>query len=289
MRLGFQSLKVESIGGYVVPSESMDAETLAELHLALERILAEFKRVCGELGLPYFVYGGTAIGAVRHNGFIPWDDDVDVCMLRADYERFLEEAPEILGSDFVIENSRTDADYPNMFTKLGLRGSVFVPAFIERSSFTPKIALDIFPLDKAGPSRSQYRRQACSAWFWGRVMYLQGTPNPHVPFGGAKRFLVSSVAAVAYWGMRLLRVRPRALQARWEKAARRYERSSSELYTDFTDANPRAWEVSREELFPARQAAFGQLTVDIPFQSHRILTRGSRRAATTAPSRSSIA
>ena len=69
MRLGFQSLKVESIGGYVVPSESMDAETLAELDLALERILAEFKRVCGELGLPYFVYGGTAIGAVRHNGF----------------------------------------------------------------------------------------------------------------------------------------------------------------------------------------------------------------------------
>lgn len=252
----------------------MDAKTLAELHLALERTLAEFQRVCEELGTPYFAYGGTAIGAVRHAGFIPWDDDVDVCMLRADYERFLEEAPAILSPEFVIENSRVHPDYPSMFTKLGLRGTAFVPSFIERSSYKPKIALDIFPLDRVAPTEAGYRKQLRSAWFWGRMMYLQGTPTPYVPFGGVKRTLVHAVAGAVYWSMRVLHVRPGALQSRWEKAARRHEGASSERYTDFTDVNPKAWEVGVDELFPAKEAPFESLTVKIPAQYDRVLRRG---------------
>ena len=54
-------------------------------------LLAVFQRVCREQGLRYFAAGGTLLGAVRHGGYIPWDDDIDLVMLRADYERFLKE------------------------------------------------------------------------------------------------------------------------------------------------------------------------------------------------------
>lgn len=63
-----------------------------ELHVVNTRLLAELDRVCRLHGIRYYMDGGTLIGAVRHHGAIPWDDDVDVTMKRADYERFIKEA-----------------------------------------------------------------------------------------------------------------------------------------------------------------------------------------------------
>ena len=77
----------------MTPNDSADSLLLDRIHVLITRILGEFDRVCRQLDIPYVVYGGTAIGAVRHQGFIPWDDDADVCMERSDYERFLAEAP----------------------------------------------------------------------------------------------------------------------------------------------------------------------------------------------------
>ncbi len=252
----------------------MDSETLSQLHSALERLLGEFQRVCDLLELPYVVYGGTAIGAIRHQGFIPWDDDVDVCMLRSDYERFLLEAPSLIGPEYTLENSRTNPDYPNMFTKLSLRGTVFVPAFIEKSPYKPMVALDVFPVDEVSPTEEGYKKQLRSAWLWGRMLYIQGTPKPVVPLDGFKKRLAHLATGAGYWGMRLFRVKPAALQKKWERAARRYEGSGSSLYADFSDVNPKAWEVSVSELYPAQEAPFESLTVKIPAEYDRVLRRG---------------
>lgn len=104
-----------------------DPQLLRHIQKVLTLILKEFDRVCTELNLPYTVYGGTAIGAVRHQGFVPWDDDIDICMTRADYERFLAEAPVLLGDDFRIDNTRTNPDYSFMFTKLCPQGHLDDP------------------------------------------------------------------------------------------------------------------------------------------------------------------
>ena len=66
---------------------------------ALLRLLRELDRVCKQLNIPYVLYAGTLLGAVRHEGFIPWDDDLDILMLREDYRRFLDEAPALLDAD----------------------------------------------------------------------------------------------------------------------------------------------------------------------------------------------
>ena len=72
--------------------KAYDEETLQRLQRTELKILKEFDTLCRENGIRYFGCGGTAIGAVRHGGFIPWDDDIDVGMLRRDYERFLKVA-----------------------------------------------------------------------------------------------------------------------------------------------------------------------------------------------------
>ena len=73
---------------------------LRKVQKLLTLILAELDRVCRQIGVSYAIYGGTAIGAIRHGGFIPWDDDIDVMMTRADYERFLAEAPALMDAAF---------------------------------------------------------------------------------------------------------------------------------------------------------------------------------------------
>ena len=92
--------------------EYENPEELVRVQELSTRILGELDRVCRKLGINYAVYGGTAIGAVRHKGFIPWDDDVDVCLERSEYERFLRDAPSELGDEFEIVNSRTRDDFP---------------------------------------------------------------------------------------------------------------------------------------------------------------------------------
>ncbi|WP_242491691.1 LicD family protein [Actinomyces minihominis] len=230
--------------------------------------------MCTDLDIPYTLYGGTAIGAVRHEGFIPWDDDVDVCMLRSDYERFLQEAPALLKSEYVIENSRVNADFPNMFSILGLRNTVFVSEFIKHSPYRMPLAIDIFPFDAVPADPKEYRRQIKEAWFWGRLMYLQGTPKPYLGFDSALSRVIHAATAVVYYAMKVLRVTPRALQERWERAARRSENARTGMFTDFTDRTPEAWQVSSEELYPSVDAPFEGMTFPLPHEADVILTRG---------------
>lgn len=76
--------------------------TLEDIQAVNTTLLTEFDRVCRKLDITYFLDSGTLLGAVRHGGHIPWDDDVDVAMLRADYERFVQEAPQELSEGFAL-------------------------------------------------------------------------------------------------------------------------------------------------------------------------------------------
>ena len=96
----------------------MEREVLQKVQPILLDMLREIHRVCTEHQIPYVLYRGTFLGAVRHQGFIPWDDDMDVAMLREDYDRFCRIAPEALGKDIFsasVEGKTADellfADY----------------------------------------------------------------------------------------------------------------------------------------------------------------------------------
>ena len=110
-------------------------------------LLEEFDKVCQKLGVGYFICGGTMLGYMRHGGFIPWDDDVDVAMLRADYDRFMKEAGPLLPDRFFLQTRETDPNIPYLFSKIRLDDTEYITRYNEKRKFHKGICLDIFPFD----------------------------------------------------------------------------------------------------------------------------------------------
>ena len=135
---------------WVVEDTDAQAKQVSYLQNDALRIMAEIDRICRANDIGYFICGGTMLGKVRHGGFIPWDDDMDVGMLRADYERFLEvAAKELDTSTFFLQTRQTDPNIPYLFSKVRLLNSEYITKYNEFRDFNKGICIDVFPFDKA--------------------------------------------------------------------------------------------------------------------------------------------
>lgn len=128
---------------------SIDNGTLRKLQLTQKEILDEIVRVCKNNGIGYFLAYGTLLGAVRHRGFIPWDDDLDICMMREDYEKFIRIASSELAESYYCVNPFNTENYGVLFAKVMKKGTVYVeenaPDCLKGGIF-----VDVFPLDVYG-------------------------------------------------------------------------------------------------------------------------------------------
>jgi len=128
-----------------IPDLRPEGDTeLRSCQLVMLRILKIFDRICGEAGLRYWIASGTLLGAVRHRGFIPWDDDVDVMMPLDDYRRFLELAPALLPYDLFLQTRATDPAHPVAWAKLRDRFS-FMDDPGGPFAYSQGIPIDVFP------------------------------------------------------------------------------------------------------------------------------------------------
>lgn len=121
---------------------------LKELQQTELIILKEIDRICKKHKIKYYLGEGSLLGAIRHQGFIPWDDDIDILMLRSDYEKFLSIAPNIISKDFEIQHSSLVKNYWSPFIKVRYLGeSFFKQKHIEHLTNNNGPLIDIFPLD----------------------------------------------------------------------------------------------------------------------------------------------
>lgn len=119
-------------------------------------ILNDVDKACRENGIQYFAEWGTLLGAVRHHGFIPWDDDMDICMKRPDYNRFLQIAEQIMPDGYKIFSISSDEKNDNMLSRIINGRSInFEKTHLEKYHGFPYVAgIDIFPLDFIAPDKS---------------------------------------------------------------------------------------------------------------------------------------
>lgn len=154
----------------------LEKEELEELHQCLKQILQDFIYICNKYHLKYTLGGGSVLGAVRHHGFIPWDDDLDVNMPREDYEKFKVIFPKELSDQYEIRVPNSSYGSTTLFMKLMKKDTIYKQQFSYKEDTPPYIWMDIFPFDFTPQNRiKRYMKGICSRWmsyiFTSRYIY----------------------------------------------------------------------------------------------------------------------
>ncbi len=175
----------------------VDSETLRKMQLLELGILKDIDHICRKHGLRYTLCGGSMLGAVRHGGIIPWDDDIDITMLRKDYDRFFEICKTELDTDkYFAQTMDTDPNYRLIYGRILLKGTKFVRAGQEHMKARNGLFVDIFPRDGISDIFFIMQLQSILAKLMRKMLYS--------PVG-----VLKSKSICGRWGFRILMRFPR--------------------------------------------------------------------------------
>ena len=123
------------------------------------RSLDVLTEVCDKLGIRFFMYGGSLLGTVKYQGFIPWDDDLDIAMLRGDYEKFIKDAPKLLPNEYEIQHPKTNKRTPYPYIKFRRTDTALVEYRSHKIKMNHGVYFDIYPIDNLPDDYAAYLKQ----------------------------------------------------------------------------------------------------------------------------------
>ena len=243
-------------------------ELKSEQLIALKKveidILKAFIKVCDSLKLKYYILEGTLLGAVRHKGFIPWDDDIDVGMPRADYERFCHEGQNLLPDHYFIQTINTEKDYRANFAKIRNSRTTFIETSVRHCNINHGIYIDIFPLDDCFDDEHAHKRRCKSLSFI--LMTLRVIKGFYVP--DKKKTIVRRLAELLSV-IRYPTIRGALLaREKWMKAL-----PQSNTYANYCSAWYLREVIPKEWFGDSEYLEFEGLRVRVPKEYDKWLTR----------------
>lgn len=182
------------------------------LHEHLLLIMDEIDRVCVKNGIKYFLGCGTLIGAIRHQGFIPWDDDMDILMPYQDFEKFIEVAPKELSESLYLRWITTEKNYVQDFAKVAMKGTLFQEYYtteMDRSG----IFVDIFPIYPSSGYKKAFEIKKRLTKFLHGCMFEKGLSNSFKSIRDLPRLIVAHLfSSKTIYRIMLLVINPKKEQ-----------------------------------------------------------------------------
>lgn len=222
-------------------------------------MLKAFDELCRKNKLTYFIDGGTTLGAVRHGGFIPWDDDIDIGMPMEDYMRFLELAPTQLPKGMSLHVMENTDGYYCMWAKIFMDGTILLEDDARDAGCEEGIFIDVFPYINMNRDSGKGEKQLRRTQLWCKAGYLYFIKTPTV----LERMSHKRLAAAAWTFTRaFVRVAftPKRLRAHYLKACA--VKDPGDYWGNPCAARP--YPYHKDVLFPVREVSFGDLRVYAP-------------------------
>lgn len=175
----------------------MTEAELTKLHALELDIALTIREICEKHHIRYFLLAGSVLGAIRHQGFIPWDEDMDIGMLRGDYETFLAACREDLDNEkYFLQTTDTDRHYALPFAKIRLNGTKIVEMFSREVSCHQGIFVDIFPMDAVPDDPAQQKKQYRQRWLWKNLFSRKNGYEVGVGKNPVKRAVLNLAAGI---------------------------------------------------------------------------------------------
>ena len=258
-----------------------DAATLRRLQLIELDILKKFDAMCTKHGLEYFAVYGTVLGAVRHKGIIPWDDDIDIAMPRKDYERLAELVPKEFGDGYSLLNAQIDPRYPFATSRIMKKGTEFRMLSMKNLPCELGIFLDIFCVDNAPDSLKEQKKYVFPCYVLEKMCILRSTPFPNLPYRGVKRAAAYAVCAVASVVMKVF---PAKTLHRWrENAAQRYRDCETGYLAYPFGLKPFQNFYPKSMIYPLQRMPFEDMMISMPHDPHAMMRQAYGDSYMTPP------
>ena len=248
----------------MLKSKRYDDDTLKHLQQVEIKILKYFIEVCEENDLTYFMYAGSLLGAIRHQGFIPWDDDIDVIMFREDFEKLNKILENELDEKYNFFNVLNEETYHYTWGRLTLKNTLFKEWWGDQVDYTPNIFLDIFILDNV--PKDKYKKFIQK---WKSFTLNMLTSYSILKFKNDSK-LKEIFQQTIYYLIKILPVSPSTIKKACVNSFKKYQYEDCEEVCDFPSENMMQMSF-RSDWLPLKKAKFEDMEVNIPNNYDKIL------------------
>ena len=248
----------------MLKSKRYDDDTLKHLQQVEIKILKYFIEICEKNNLTYFMYAGSLLGAIRHQGFIPWDDDIDVIMFREDFEKLNKILENDLDEKYHFFNVLNEETYHYTWGRLTLKNTLFKEWWGDQVDYTPNIFLDIFILDNV--PKDKYKKFIQK---WKSFTLNMLTSYSILKFKNDSK-LKEIFQQTIYYLIKILPVSPSTIKKACVNSFKKYQYEDCEEVCDFPSENMMQMSF-RSDWLPLKKAKFEDMEVNIPNNYDKIL------------------
>ena len=248
----------------MIKSKRYDEKTLKHLQQVEIKILKYFVEVCEENNLTYFLYAGTLLGAIRHEGFIPWDDDIDVIMFREDFEKLNKIFEENIDKKYRFFNVLNEETYHYTWGRLTLKNTLFKEWWGDQVDYTPNIFIDIFILDNVPSNKFKKFIHKWTSFSWNQltIYSILKFENP----SKIKQIIQHAI----YYLLKILPISTMTIKKKCVNSFSKYQFEDCDEVCDFPSENQMQMSFKKDWL-PLKKAKFEDMELNIPNNYDKIL------------------
>lgn len=249
-----------------------EPETLKKIQKLELEILNDFNKICEKHNLQYFAAGGSAIGAIRHSGFIPWDDDIDVAMDRKTFDKFMEIAKTELPDRYYILNYETNSNFPGMNTHICIKGTRFLTYDIKDFVGDNGIFLDLFCYDNVSDNDKETKRQGKKAWFWNKIMIIVMLKEPTLFYFGFKKTIIRAILKISHYFLKIIGIKSQFCYNKALYYSKKYNNTDTKRIAYLFNTTKLKPIINKDDIFPTKKMKFENTEIQVPNNIDKYLT-----------------